>query len=52
MSHLWSPRAMIWPTLQAIEISSWPAKETHIPHTSDRERGIRHLIKEKMADRL
>src|SRR5437773_5292174 len=35
MSHLRSPRAMIWPTLRAIEISSFgPQRKAHFTHTA------------------
>jgi hypothetical protein len=33
MSHLQSPREMIWPTLRAIEISSLARKERHTSGT-------------------
>src|SRR4051812_1423356 len=52
MSHLRSPRAMIWPTLRAIEFPPWPAREAHNwrTHAVSKERIFR-LIEQRMADR-
>jgi hypothetical protein len=33
-----SQRAMICPTLRAMEISFWLARKAHIPHTPDRKK--------------
>jgi hypothetical protein len=48
MSYLWSPRAMIWPTLRAIEISSLAATRGAFPaHCVDGRTIIDELIREK-----
>jgi len=48
MSHLRSPRAMIWPTLRAIEISSLAHKRrTLLAHSRDRKAGIYQFIGRK-----
>src|SRR6267143_107930 len=45
MSHLRPPRAMIWPTLRAIEISSLARKkDTHPAHCRAVKAGIRQII--------
>jgi hypothetical protein len=52
MSHLRSPRVMIWPTLRAIEFPPWLAKEAHNwrTHAVAKARIFR-LIEQGMADR-
>src|SRR6266404_2454443 len=52
MSHLRSPRAMIWPTLRAIEISSFgPQRKAHFTHTAGGKAGIGRSSGEKLAYR-
>jgi hypothetical protein len=51
LSHLRSPRAMIWPTLRAIEISSMARNTgTQLAHSSSIKLRIFRLIGQKMAD--
>src|SRR5581483_8294051 len=52
MSHLRSPRAMIWPTLRAIEFPPWLAREAHNRRThAVTKTRIFSLIEKGMADR-
>src|SRR5712692_4118550 len=52
MSHLRSPRAMIWPTLRAIEISSLARKGgTHLAHCMGSKAGFCPLIAKKTTVR-
>src|SRR6266566_7200620 len=52
MSHLRSPRAMIWPTLRAIEISFLARKRgTLLAHCLGRKAGIHQSIGGKTCDR-
>src|SRR6266852_1690675 len=52
MSHLRSPRAMIWPTLRAIEISSLARKGgTHLVHCMGGKAGFCQLIAKKTTVR-
>src|SRR6266571_2542075 len=51
MSHLRSPRAMIWPTLRAIEISSLARRGTLLAHCLGRKAGIHLSIGGKTCDR-
>jgi hypothetical protein len=52
MSHLRSPRAMIWPTLRAIEISSLARRRgTLLAHCQCGKAGIHQLIGGKASDR-
>src|SRR5271165_1218142 len=48
MSHLRSPRAMIWPTLRAIEFPPWLATEAHIWSTMGAQNaGYSSLLNDK-----